>query len=69
MIRMDKPTGQKRVNSKAPIMSAADDIQNIFSFHCFSEKKRHDVSSKPSARQRIHMKNQDLFSLKDNSKK
>ena len=38
-------------------------------FHCFSEKLRLDVSSESSARQRIHMKNQVLFSLKDKSKK
>ena len=30
---------------------------------------RLDVSSESSARQRIHMKNQALFSLKDNVKK
>ena len=35
----------------------------------FSEKIRLDVSSELSARQRIHMKNQALFSLKDKSKK
>ena len=40
---------------------------NIFSF--FSEKIRLDVSNKSSARQRIHMKNQTLFSSKDKSKK
>ena len=32
-------------------------------------KIRLDVSSKSSARQRIHMKNQALFSLKDKSEK
>ena len=52
---------------KAPITTAADDIHNIF--HCFSEKIRLDVSSESSARQRIPMKNQALFSLKDKSKK
>ena len=52
---------------KAPITTAADDI--IFFFHCFSEKIRLDVSSESSARQRIHMKNQALFSSKDKSKK
>ena len=41
---------------------------NIF-FHCFSEKIRFDFSSETSARQRIHKKNQALFSLKDKSKK
>ena len=40
---------------------------NIFSL--FSEKIRLDVSSESSARQRIHMKNQALFSSKDKSKK
>ena len=38
-------------------------------FYCFSEKIRLDVSSEPSARQRIHMKNLALFSSKDKSKK
>ena len=36
----------------------------IFS-HCFSEKIRLDVSSESSAGQRIHLKNQALFSLQD----
>ena len=40
---------------------------NIFSF--FLEKIRLDVSSESSAGQRIHMKNQALFSSKDISKK
>ena len=40
---------------------------NIFSL--FLEKIRLDVSSESSARQRIHMKNQSLFSLTDKSKK
>ena len=40
---------------------------NNFSF--FSEKIRLDVSVESSARQRIHMKNQALFSSKDKSKK
>ena len=53
---------------RAPITTAADDIHKYF-FHCFSEKIRHDVSSESSAKQRIHMKNQALFSLKDKSKK
>ena len=35
----------------------------------FSEKIRLDVSSESSAKQRIHMKNQALFSSKDKSKK
>ena len=40
---------------------------NIFSL--FSEEIRLDVSSESSARQRIHMKNQALFSAKDKRKK
>ena len=52
---------------KAPITTAADDIQNFF--HCFSEKIRLDVSSESSARQRIHMNNQALFSSQGRSKK
>ena len=52
---------------KAPITTAADDIHKKF-FHCFSEKIRLDVSSESSARQRIPMKNQALFSSKDESK-
>ena len=54
---------------KVPIMTAADDIQKNFFFYCFSEKLRLDVSSESSAWQRIHMKNQALFSSKDISKK
>ena len=53
---------------KGPITTAADDIHKYF-FHCFSEKIRLDVSSDFSARQRIHMKNQALFSSEDKSKK
>ena len=53
---------------KAPITTAADDIPKYF-FHCFSEKISLDVSSESSARQRIYMKNQALFSSKDKSKK
>ena len=54
---------------KAPTTTAADDIHKYFSFFFLSEKIRIDVSSESSARQRIHMKNQALFSLKDKSKK
>ena len=53
---------------KAPIMTAADDILKYF-FYCLSEKIRFDFSSESSARQRIHMKNQALCSLKDKSQK
>ena len=42
---------------------------NIFSSVFFSEKIRLDVSSASSAKQRIHMKNQALFSSKDKSKR
>ena len=52
---------------KAPITIAPDDIHNFF--YCFSEKIKLDVSSESSARQRIHMKNQALFSLKGKCKK
>ena len=51
----------------APITTAADDI--LKKNYCFSEKIRLDVSSESSARQRIHLKNQALFSSKDQSKK
>ena len=53
---------------KAPITTAADDIHKYFLLF-FSEKIRLDVASESSARQRIHMKNQALFSSKDESKK
>ena len=52
---------------KAPIRTAADDSLKYF-FIVFSEKIRLDVSRESSARQRIHMKNQALFSSKDKSK-
>ena len=51
----------------APVTTAANSIHKYF-FHCFSRKIRLDVSSE-SSRQRIHMKNHALFSLKDKSKK
>ena len=56
---------------KAPITTAADDIhiyKEIF-FHRFSEKIRLDASSESSAKQKIHMIYQGLFSSKDKSKK
>ena len=52
---------------KVPITTGADNIHKYF-FHCFSEKIRLDVSSESSARQRIHMKNQALFSSKEKNK-
>ena len=58
----------KFLTFRAPVTTAADDIYKYF-FRCFSEKIRLDVSSESSARQRIHMKNQALFSSKDKSKK
>ena len=53
---------------KSPIRTAADDIHKYI-FIGFTEKISLDVSSKSSARQRSHMKNQVLFSSKDKSKK
>ena len=53
---------------KVPITTAEDDIHKYF-FIVFQGKIRLDVSSESSARQRIHMKNQALFSSKDKSKK
>ena len=53
---------------KVPITTAANDIHKHF-FNCFSEKIRLDVSSESSARRRIHLKNQALFSSKDKNKK
>ena len=58
----------KDLTLKAPVTTAADDIHKFF-FIVSSEKMRLDVSSESSARQRIHMKNQALFSSKDKSKK
>ena len=52
----------------ALIMTAADNIHKYFSI-VFQIKIRLDVSSESSARQRIHRKNQALFSLEDKSKK
>ena len=49
---------------KVPITTAADDI-----LHCSSEKIRLDISCESSARQRIHIKQQALFSSKDKSEK
>ena len=44
---------------------AADDIQFFF---YFPEKTRLDISCESYAKQTIHMKCQDLFSLKKNKK-
>ena len=43
--------------------------QTVQIFFIVRQKKYDDVSSECSARQRIHMKNQALLSLKDKSKK
>ena len=40
-----------------------------FNFFFFSEKTSLDISSESSAKQTIHMKCQDLFSLKNKKKK
>ena len=47
---------------KAPITTEQTTFINIF--HRFSETIRLDVSSESSARQRIHIKNQAIFSSK-----
>ena len=52
---------------EAPITTAADDIHKYF-LNIFSDKIRLDALSESSARQRIHMKNQALFSSKGISK-
>ena len=53
---------------KAPITTAADDNFVLFFFY-FSEKTSLDISCESSAWQMIHMKCQDLFSLKKKKKK
>ena len=50
-------------------MFTVDVKQQCNNNNYFSEKIRLDVSSESSARQRIHMENQALFSSKDISKK
>ena len=45
-------------------MTAADDKIVFFFFKCFSEQIRLDISYESSARQRIHMIHQALFSSK-----
>ena len=67
VIKMGEKHGDM-LTFKAPITTAADNIHKYFLIF-FSEKIRLDVSSESSARQRIHMKNQALFSSKDKSKK
>ena len=53
---------------KAPVTTTTDDIHKYF-FIFFSEKIRLDISCESFARQRIHMKLQALFSLKNKCKK
>ena len=53
---------------KAPVTTAADDNSFIFFFY-ISEKTSLDISCESSAQQTIHMKFQDLFSLKNQKKK
>ena len=52
---------------KAPITTAADNIHKSF-FNVLQRKQRLDISCESSARQRIHIKHQALFSSKDKSK-
>ena len=65
-IKIDHPVS--RIYLKAPVTTAADDIHKYF-FSFFSEKMRLDISCESSARQRIHMKLQALFSSKNKVKK
>ena len=51
----------------APITTAADD--SFYFFFYFSEKTSLDIPCESSAKQTIHMKCQDLFSLKNKKKK
>ena len=54
---------------KAPITTVADDnFFLVISFFYFSEKTSIDISCESSAWQMIHMKCQDLFSLKNKKK-
>ena len=56
------------VTLKAPVTTAADDKVFIYFFY-FSEKTSLDISCELSAWQMIHMKCQDLVSLKNKKKK
>ena len=44
-------------------------VDDILKFFVFSEKTSLDISCESSAKQTIHMKFQDLFSLKNREKK
>ena len=59
---------QVQVILKAPITAAADNILKYFFFN-FPKKTSLDISCVSSAKQTIHMKYQDLFSLKNWKKK
>ena len=53
----------------APITNEAYDSLEYFFIPFFSEKIRINISCESSARQKIHMRHQALFSSKDKSKK
>ena len=52
-----------------PFTTAVDDSLEYFFVVVFLEKVRLDISLESSARQRIHMKHQALFSSNDKSEK
>ena len=58
----------KELTLKAPIKTAADDSLEFFK-KFFSEKIRLDILCESSARQKIHMKHQALFSWNGKCKK
>ena len=58
----------KELTLKVPITTAADDNFFYFIFFYFSEKTSLDISCESSAWQTIHLKCQDLFSLKNKKK-
>ena len=62
---MQVPDVSKTLTLKAPSKIVADDILIFFYFN-FSEKTSLDILCESSAKQMIHIKCQDLFSLKKN---
>ena len=50
---------------KAPVTTKADNNFDFFFFFYFQMKTSLDISCEASAKQTIHMKYQDLFSLKN----
>ena len=58
----------KELTLKVPITTAADNNFSFFFFFYFSEKTSLEISCESSAWQTIHMKFQDLFSLKNKNK-